>query len=165
MLDLSVSCWLSLRCLWAFSVPSIFPEQLTHANGSITAGEKGFLHSISCAGVFRYSCAFLEKSICASGLLQDVNGDGENEIIIQSRAGVGAHGGGWEVLTIFDHLGQEITRQPNCKWMRNDAELALAQACPIAGSPMREFCIRSFFGSFRAHMAVCHHGPKHPDHQ
>jgi hypothetical protein len=68
---------------------------------------------------------------------QDVNGDGEDEIIIQSRAGVGAHGGGWDVLTIFDRLGREITRQPDCKWMRNDAELALAQACPIAGSSVQ----------------------------
>jgi hypothetical protein len=65
---------------------------------------------------------------------QDINGDGDDEIIIQSRAAVDAHGGGWDVLTIFDHLGREITRQPDCKWMRNDAQLALAQACPIAGS-------------------------------
>lgn len=68
---------------------------------------------------------------------QDVNGNGEDEIIIQARAGVGAHGGGWEVLTIFDHLGREITRQPNCKWMRNDADLALAQACPIVGTSVQ----------------------------
>lgn len=68
---------------------------------------------------------------------QDVNGDGDEEIIIQSMAAVGAHGGGWDVLTIFDHLGREITRQPDCKWMRNDAQLAMAQACPIAGSSVQ----------------------------
>jgi hypothetical protein len=62
----------------------------------------------------------------------DVNGDGEDEIVIGYA--VGANGTG-EALTVFDRSGTELTRQTDC-------ELSLiwnpmGEVCPIVGTDMQ----------------------------
>jgi hypothetical protein len=72
----------------------------------------------------------------ASVALQDIDGDGNNEIIVRGTLGFGAHGPGLDALAVFNHEGRELTRlEENCKWM-NGTELRSAQdrICPIVGS-------------------------------
>ena len=54
--------------------------------------------------------------------LEDINGDGNDEIILQATVGWVAHGSGTQIITIFDHNGRELTRQQDCKWMDKTAD-------------------------------------------
>ena len=67
--------------------------------------------------------------------LEDINGDGYDEIILQATVGWAAHGPGTQIITIFDHNGRELTRQQDCKWMDNTADFKSApdRICPVGG--------------------------------
>lgn len=66
---------------------------------------------------------------------QDINGDGFDEIVLEGTIGWGAHGPGTQIITIFDHLGTELTRQQDCRWMNNTADFNAGpgRVCPIGG--------------------------------
>ena len=65
--------------------------------------------------------------------IEDIDGDGYEEIIVRATVERGAHGQGWDTITIFDHRGQEMTRQPSCSWMHGDLQPDPGQICPISG--------------------------------
>ena len=76
---------------------------------------------------------FVVNAHAAEVDIQDVDGDGRNEIIVRATLERGAHGVGWDTITIFNDRGEEMTRQPECKWMRGDFEAGPDRVCPIAG--------------------------------
>ena len=76
---------------------------------------------------------FLLNAYATDLEIQDIDGDGHNEIIVRAILEQGAHGGGWQTITIFNDHGEEMTRQPDCKWMRGDLEAGPDRICPIAG--------------------------------
>src|SRR6266700_97974 len=66
--------------------------------------------------------------------LRDIDGDGDDEIIAHATIGFCAHGPGWDVITIFDREGRELTRQQDCKWMdHTEMESGIDRVCPVAG--------------------------------
>jgi hypothetical protein len=69
--------------------------------------------------------------------IEDVDGDGYEEIIVRATLDRGAHGTGWDTITVFDHRGQEMTRQPSCTWMHGDLQPGPGQICPIGGQSVQ----------------------------
>jgi hypothetical protein len=66
--------------------------------------------------------------------LNDVDNDGTPEIVARATVGFGAHGPGWDTITIFSLDGQELTRQDDCNWMdRTEFESGPGRVCPIPG--------------------------------
>lgn len=74
-------------------------------------------------------------------VFQDVDGDGNNEIVVGGSYSMGVRGPEWHALSVFNVQGDELTRQ-NCSLDRNDGVFDAYgdRACPIHGAEVSLDC-------------------------